>query len=388
MSTGPRRILHVDMDAFFASVEELDDPSIRGLPIIVGGHNTRRGVVSAASYPARAFGVHSAMPLWQAKQLCPQAVYLPVRMNRYAEVSRQFHRILEEYTPLVESMGFDEAYMDTSGVQRLFGPAEEIGHAIQDRIQREVGLSCSVGLACNKFLAKITSGWKKPHGFTAILEKDALDFLAKLLLGELPGVGFRTREKLAQCGLRTVRDLHVMPPALLRAEFGKLGADLLLFAQGIDPRPVVPDCERKSMGSEGTFAEDLSDPEEMLTVLLEISDRLARQLRAEGFRVQRVTVKFRFPNFQTVARSHTLKSPSDSDDDLYRVARTLFMASPPKRVRLLGIQLSQLSRAHEAATFPGFRQTRQASLCQALDRIAAKYGESAVRRAHTHPAVQ
>jgi DNA polymerase-4 len=278
--------------------------------------------------------------------------------------------------------------MDTSGVQRLFGPAEEIGHAIQDRIQREVGLSCSVGLACNKFLAKITSGWKKPHGFTAILEKDALDFLAKLLLGELPGVGFRTREKLAQCGLRTVRDLHVMPPALLRAEFGKLGADLLLFAQGIDPRPVVPDCERKSMGSEGTFAEDLSDPEEMLTVLLEISDRLARQLRAEGFRVQRVTVKFRFPNFQTVARSHTLKSPSDSDDDLYRVARTLFMASPPKRVRLLGIQLSQLSRAHEAATFPGFRQTRQASLCQALDRIAAKYGESAVRRAHTHPAVQ
>jgi DNA polymerase-4 len=388
MSTGPRRILHVDMDAFFASVEELDDPSIRGLPIIVGGHNTRRGVVSAASYPARAFGVHSAMPLWQAKQLCPQAVYLPVRMNRYAEVSRQFHRILEEYTPLVESMGFDEAYMDTSGVQHLFGPAEEIGHAIQDRIQREVGLSCSVGLACNKFLAKITSGWKKPHGFTAILEKDALDFLAKLLLGELPGVGFRTREKLAQCGLRTVRDLHVMPPALLRAEFGKLGADLLLFAQGIDPRPVVPDCERKSMGSEGTFAEDLSDPEEMLTVLLEISDRLARQLRAEGFRVQRVTVKFRFPNFQTVARSHTLKSPSDSDDDLYRVARTLFMASPPKRVRLLGIQLSQLSRAHEAATFPGFRQTRQASLCQALDRIAAKYGESAVRRAHTHPAVQ
>ncbi|MCX5970189.1 MAG: DNA polymerase IV [Coprothermobacterota bacterium] len=376
-----RRILHMDMDAFFASVEELDDPSLRGRPVIVGGHNTKRGVVSAASYPARAFGVHSAMPLWQAKQLCPQAVFLPVRMHRYAEASRDFHRILEEYTPLVESMGFDEAYLDVTGSLHLFGTAEEIGHAIQDRIQEDVGLSCSVGLSYNKFLSKIASGWQKPHGFTSILEEDALGFLHHLPLGELPGVGFRTREKLAQSGLRTVRDLLSLPSAFLRVEFGKLGQDLLLYAQGIDPRPVVPDCDRKSMGSEGTFAEDLSDSAEMLKALLEISDSLAHQLRAEGWRTSRVTIKLRDPNFQTTTRAQTLKQSIDSNDDLFRVVRALFQKGWPKRVRLLGVSLSQLSRSGDAVTFPSFRETHQASLSRALDQIRGKYGEGTVSRA-------
>jgi DNA polymerase-4 len=204
----PRRLLHVDMDAFFASVEELDDPALRGKVVIVGGHNTRRGVVSAANYPARASGVHAAMPLARARQLCPQGIFLPVRMNRYAEVSRQFHRILEEYTPLVESMGLDEAYLDVSGTERLFGDAVTLARHIQWRIRQEVGLSCSLGVSFNKFLAKIASGWKKPQGLTVILETDAPAFLDMLPVGELPGVGSRTREQLEALGIRLAGDLQ------------------------------------------------------------------------------------------------------------------------------------------------------------------------------------
>lgn len=376
-----RRILHVDMDAFFASVEERDDPSLRDRPIIVGGHNTTRGVVAAASYTARAFGVKAAMPLWEAHQLCPQAVYLPVRMRRYAEVSRQFHAIFDDYTPLVEPLGFDEAFLDVSGSEHLFGPAKSIARAIQDRIQDELGLSCSVGASYNKFLAKIASGWKKPHGLFCIFEDNALAFLDALPLEELPGVGYRTRERLERLGLRTVHDVKALSPPLLQSELGRLGADLVAFSQGIDPRPVVPASERKSMGEEATFEQDISDPEEMKRILLAMCDRLARQLRKEGFRARRVSLKARFPDFHGLVRAHSLKEATDSADVLFETIKGLFAQSKIPRVRLLGVQLGSLERGDQSSLFSQQEDARRDALGSALDKIQTKYGDGAIGRA-------
>lgn len=377
-----RRIIHIDMDAFFASVEELDHPSLRGLPIIVGGHQTKRGVVSSASYPARAFGVKAAMPLWQAKQLCPQGVYLPVRMWRYAEISEQLRALFLEYTPLVEPMGFDEAYLEVSGCEHLFGPALEIGRTIQRRVREELGLSCSVGISYNKFLSKIASGWKKPGGIVQILEEDALDFLAELPLEELPGVGFQTQKKLERMGLRRIKDLNGIPLQALTAEIGQLTKELLAYAQGIDPRPVIPFSEPKSMGEECTFSEDLSDPQKLLQVLVEMNDRLSKRLREEGYLTRRVTIKIRFPNFKTITRSQTLGTPTNTNDLLFKEVKELFLKAKTRRVRLLGLSFSLLSPAEEIATlFENRSLERQKSLCATLDKIQGKYGEEAISRA-------
>ncbi|MDI6868204.1 MAG: DNA polymerase IV [Coprothermobacterota bacterium] len=376
-----RRIIHVDMDAFFASVEELDNPSLKGKPVIVGGHQTKRGVVSSANYLARSYGVKAAMPLWQAKQLCPQAVFLPVRMHRYAEISRRFLEIFFDYTPLVEPMGFDEAYLDVTGSEHLFGPALEIGKEIQRRVKEEIGLSCSVGISYNKFLAKIASGWKKPGGLFQILEEDALDFLEGLPLEELPGVGYATKERLERMGLRKAGELRQVPLEVLEAEFGKMALELLAYAQGIDDRPVIPVSERKSIGEECTFAQDISDPERLLMILLEMTDRLARYLRQEGFRAQRVTVKVRFPNFKTITRSDTLSQPTDVNDEIYQAAKRLFLKSLPGRVRLLGLSLSGLVKVEELLLFPEDKKVKDESLVKALDKIQEKYGEGAIERA-------
>jgi DNA polymerase-4 len=376
-----RRIIHVDMDAFFASVEELDNPAIRGLPIIVGGHQTRRGVVSSASYPARAFGVRAAMPLWQARQLCPQAIFLPVRMQRYAEISRRFHKMLLDYTPLVEPMGFDEAYLDVTGSEHLFGPALEIGRKIQFRIKEELGLSCSVGISYNKFLAKIASGWKKPGGLFQILEENASNFLEELPLEELPGVGYKTKEKLEHMGLKKVKDLKSVPSEILEAGLGKMAFELLSYAQGIDPRPVVPFWERKSIGEETTFAQDVSNPELLLEFLLEASDRLGKSLREEGLQVRRVTLKIRFPDFKTITRSLTLPYPTNVNDDIYQAAKALLLKSQPKRVRLLGLSLSELVKEEELPLVPQAQKVKNESLLKALDKIQEKYGSGAIERA-------
>jgi len=376
-----RRIIHVDMDAFFTSVEELDNPSLRGKPVIVGGHQTKRGVVSSASYAARAYGVKAAMPLWQAKQLCPQGVFLPVRMHRYAEISRQFIEILFDYTPLVEAMGFDEAYLDVTGSEHLFGPAIEIGREIQRRVKEEIGLSCSVGISYNKFLAKIASGWKKPGGLFQILEKDALEFLNELPLEELPGIGHATKARLERMDLRKVSDLNQVPFEVLESEFGKITGELLAYAQGIDDRPVTPVSERKSMGEECTFAEDISDPEKLLSILLEMTDRLARSLRQEGLCAQRVTVKIRFPNFKTITRSETLPQPTDVNDEIYQAVKRLFLKALPRRVRLLGLSLSGLVKAGELPLFPEDKKVKEESLVKAIDKIQEKYGEEAIKRA-------
>ncbi|MCR4428367.1 MAG: DNA polymerase IV [Caldiserica bacterium] len=375
-----RRIIHVDMDAFFASVEELDNPSLSGKPVIVGGHQTKRGVVSSANYLARSYGVKAAMPLWQAKQLCPDGVFLPVRMHRYAEISRKFLGIFLDYTPLVEPMGFDEAYLDVTGSEHLFGEAREMGREIQRRVKEEIGLSCSVGISYNKFLAKIASGWKKPGGLFQILEEDALEFLKDLPLEELPGVGYATRKRLERMGLKKVGELCLVPLEILQAEFGKLALDMLNFAKGVDPRPVLPVWERKSLGEEATFEEDLSDLDKLLAFLLEASDRLGKTLREEGRKARRITLKVRFPNFKTITRSLTLPHPTDIDDEIFQAAKSLLFKSPPKRVRLLGLQLSGLTPYSEGFLFPDSLK-RSEALLLAIDRIKFKYGEGAISRA-------
>ncbi len=382
MERRRRRIIHIDMDAFFASVEELDCPSLRGLPVIVGGHQTKRGVVSSASYPARAFGVRAAMPLRQAKQLCPQGVYLPVRMERYAEISEQLRMLFFEYTPLVEPMGFDEAYLDVSGCEHLFGSALEIGRTIRLRVQEEVGLSCSVGISYNKFLSKIASGWKKPGGIVQILEEDALDFLMELPLEELPGVGFQTQKRLERMGLRQVKDLETIPRQVLFAKLGQLAQELLSYSKGIDPRPVVPLAEPKSMGEECTFAEDISDSQALLQALLEMNDRLSKRLREEGYLARRVTIKIRYPNFQTITRSLTLSAATNTSDLLLQEVKTIFLKANPPQVRLLGLSFSLLSPGEKTVIlFKDHSLERQKSLCATLDKIQEKYGKEAISRA-------
>lgn len=369
------------MDAFFASVEEMDNPSIKGLPIIVGGHQTKRGVVSSASYPARAFGVKAAMPLWQAKELCPQAVFLPVRMHRYAEVSQKFHTLLYDYTPLVEPMGFDEAYLDVTGTEHLFGSALEIAQRIQRRVKEELGLSCSLGISYNKFLAKIASGWKKPGGIFQILEENALEFLDELPLEELPGVGYQTKERLERMGLKKVRDLKVVPPEVLEAEFGKLAEDLLAYAKGRDDRPVIPSWDRKSMGEECTLERDLSDQVELLKILLQMSDSLGRSLRQEGLRAGRITIKIRYPDFKTITRSRTFPRPVEANDEIYEMAKELFLETSPKRVRLVGISLSRLLKEKELPLFSDLKEKKEETFFHTLDKIQSKYGEEAIKRA-------
>jgi DNA polymerase-4 len=295
-------ILHVDMDAFYASVEQCDQPELRGRPVIVGGLGGR-GVVSAASYEARIFGVHSAMPMATAKRLCPQGDFLPVRMQRYARISRQIREILLSFTPLVEPLSLDEAFLDVRGCEKLFGPAEEIARRAKDRIRMETGLVASVGVAPNKFLAKLASDHGKPNGLVLLPADKVVEFLTPLPVGRLWGVGAKGEKRLHALGLRTVGQLAALPEALLVSHFGEQGKHLWHLAHGLDDRRVMPDRDAKSISTETTFAHDLADKEALRSCLLELVDHLAGRLRSHGLRARTVDVKIRSADFRTWTRS-------------------------------------------------------------------------------------
>jgi DNA polymerase IV len=386
-SQDRRNILHIDMDAFFASVEQRDRPELRGKPVLVGGNPGQRGVVSAASYEARPFGCHSALPMATAMRLCPQAIVVPVRMERYAEVSGQVFEIFQQFTPLVEPVSIDEAFLDVTGCKRLFGPPEIIAREIKKRIYQQTSLTASVGVAPNKFLAKIASDLKKPDGLVIVPIDRIEEFLDTLPVSKLWGVGKATLPRFERLGLRTFGDVRKLQEKELVRHFGSAGEDYYRFVRGIDDRPVEPETETKSISTETTFAADipLKDLEYLRSVLLDQTDQIARRLRQHEFLARTVTLKLRNPDFTTLTRSITLENPTDQTEEFWKAAAGLFdkwARETPFAVRLLGIGLSNLSSHHgqQLLLFDGDQANRNQKLDQALDKIRDKFGAEAIGR--------
>lgn len=377
------RILHVDMDAFFASVELLSRPELRGQPVIVG-HRGHRSVVTAATYEARAYGVNSAMPMAVALRRCPHAVVLEPHYDRYVAASRQVMAILGEVTPLVEPLSIDEAFLDVGGARGLFGPPWHIGRMLRERIHSETGLVASVGAASTKFVAKLASSRAKPDGLLVVPHDDTLNFLHPLPISALWGVGRATEEKLARLGLRTVGDVASTPLDTLRRAVGEAGAAKLhALAWARDPRSVTPERAEKSIGHESTYERDLTDLAHIDRELLRLSDAVAKRLRSGGWVARTVAVKVRFGDFTTLTRSQTLGEPTDVAQRVAAEARTLFRAAGAdgRGIRLLGVRAENLlpTGAVERGLWDddeGWRETEET-----MDALTARFGAAAIQRA-------
>jgi DNA polymerase-4 len=379
-----RKIIHIDMDAFYASVEQRDNSSLKGLPVIVGGDAGKRGVVSAASYEARVYGVHSAMPTSQAKGLCPQGIFLPVRMSRYREVSDQIFRILSEYTPLVEPLSLDESFLDVSGSEKLFGPALDIAREIKRRIYQTTGLTASAGIAPNKFLAKIASDFKKPDGLVEIKPEEVQEFLRDLPISKLWGVGKSTEEVLKEMDILSVGQLAAYPLKAIEKKLGKFGLELAALARGEDDRPVIPHAAAKSISQEETFTPDLRDLRKIKRVLLDQSERVGWELRKQKLKGCTVQLKVRYPDFSLVTRSATLPSPTDLGIEIYQTAIKLLdkTQARQKKARLLGVGISNLRRhGPEQLSLFDFQRKKVERSTEAVDRILEKFGPQAIKRA-------
>jgi DNA polymerase-4 len=378
----PRTIIHVDMDAFYASVEERDRPELAGRPIIVGADPKGRGVVSAASYPARRFGVHSAMPIGRAARLCPDGVFLPVDMDKYVRVSRDIMAILAGFTPLLEPLSIDEAFLDVTQSRALHGDGEAQARSIKSRIRAQVGLTASVGVASNKFIAKVASELEKPDGLVVVPPGTEAAFLSPLPISRLWGVGRVTAAELESMGIRTIGRLASVPAGDLRARFGKHGPLLHELARGVDERPVEPFAPPKSMGAEETFGADHRDVDRLSATLRSQAERVARELRADGYAGRTVTLKLRFADFSTITRSHT-DDPTQDGLKIYREASALLARVPLRQpVRLIGVSVSELGPAGAGQlSLLGPDAARRARLSRALDRLAERFGDESIRPA-------
>ncbi|MBI1373731.1 MAG: DNA polymerase IV [Phycisphaera sp.] len=384
-----RWIAHVDMDAFFASIEQLDFPELRGRPVLVG-YDGPRGVVAAASYEARRFGCHSAQPMSIARRRCPDAVIQPVRGRRYRELSQAIFAILDDFSPLVEPLSIDEAFIDLTGTGRLLGDPVDVCRAIRQRIRDEVQLTASVGLAPNKFLAKIASDLDKPDGLTVIKHAEVDARLAPLPIGRLWGVGPVTEKKLQAIGVRTIGDLHRKPRDWFDGHFGNDGERYHRLAHGVDDRPVTPDHDAKSIGHEQTFGADLDDPADVRRILLDHVENVARRIRKHGLRARTITLKIRYGDFETITRSTTLDRPTDATDTLWAASRELFdkwATASFRPVRLIGMHASQLSRGdagdEQLDLFDDGSGERKRQVDAATDRIVDKFGKGSIRRGGT-----
>jgi len=381
--TNLRKILHVDMDAFYASVEQRDDPSLLGKPVVVGGRLNSRGVVSAASYEARKFGIHSAMPMAEVYRRCPHAVFLPVNMPKYQEVSKHIRQIFLKYTPMVEPLSLDEAFLDITGSTSLFGPADQIALIIKHRIQQELNLTASVGLACNKFLAKIASDLRKPNGFVVVHPDRVQEFLDPLSVERIWGVGKKTAEQLHAINIRTVKDLRNLDQGYLTQRLGTIGSQLYQLARGNDDRPVENDRVIKSIGRETTFATDIADWDLLEAILLDLSVDVGRSARKESLKGRTITLKVRYNDFHSISRSHTLIRASNLDDVIYQeVCQLLRAVSLKQPLRLIGVTLSNLTDKDESqlSFFSEPRQDRE-NLTKVIDLVKEKYGETSITRA-------
>jgi DNA polymerase-4 len=374
-----RWIMHVDMDAFYASVEILDNPELKGLPVIVGGRSAR-GVVSTCSYEARKFGVHSAMPLFEAKRLCPHGVFVPVRMARYAEMSAKIMAIFRETSPLVEQLSIDEAFLDLTGMEGL-GGAEAIAHQVQDRILKELKLSASVGLAPNKFLAKLASDMKKPHGFVRITPEEAAGLLAPMPVSKIFGIGRSAEDRLKQYGIEKIGQLATADSGLLRKVFGVNAEQVKRLARGLDDRPVVNEEEAKSIGRENTFDTDLTDMNSCREEVLDLCGQVGWRLRREHLAGHTVTLKVKFADFHTITRSSTGDRPVAWDEDIFLLAEKMLRNINVKPgVRLLGVSVSNLFRPEDEPVLGFEDDERMQKRNMTIDALKSRFGEDIIKR--------
>ncbi len=377
-------ILHCDLDAFFASVEQLDNPSLRGKPVVVGGDKDARGVVSTCSYEAREFGIRSAMPTAQAYRLCPQAIFLPVNMNRYLEVSKQVFSIISRYSPLMEVLSIDEAFLDISGCFRLFGSPENIGRLIKQQIYSELGLKISVGISYNKFLAKLGSDMDKPDGLRIITREEALLLLRPLPVSRIWGVGNKTRQILDKLGLKTIGDIQDLPPGWLEARIGSAGRLFWELARGIDERAIETSYERKSIGREETFPQDINDIAFLEKLITRFAAELGHKLRKSELKAATITIKLRYSNFKTITRRKSI-SPSNSDIIITQQATELLRLSYDgrKALRLFGLSLGNLLPAalpEQGSLFTSSLTSKHANIDQLMDDIQERFGPGAITR--------
>lgn len=381
MQAVPEPILHVDMDAFYASVEVAKDPSLEGKPLVVGGQGGR-GVVTSASYEARAFGVTSAMPMIRARRLCPHAIFMPNDFHAYSEYSERIREVFLSFTPLVEPLSLDEAFLDVSGSIKLFGPPVEMARKIKEATM-EFGLPCTVGVAPNKFLAKLASGLGKPDGLLVVHADKVREFLDPLPVTALWGVGAATGEQLRRLGLKTIADIRVVGKRTLERAIGEaMGAHLHALAHGIDDRAVVPHEAAKSVGSEETFSSDLDSTDDILREILRLSDRTAGRLRSKQLCGRTVTLKVRFSNFSTITRSKTMDAELDAASEIYQVARSLYEKLDPDRprIRLLGVSVTGLAQG-PARRQLDLLETQRAGwpeASDAVDKIRQRWGAGSV----------
>ena len=378
-----RAILHVDMDAFYAAVEQRDRPELAGTPVVVGADPRGRGVVAAASYEARRYGIHSAMPIGRAYRLCPHATYLPVDMPKYARVSARLMAILRRFTPLVEPLSLDEAFLDVTASESLFGPAVDIARTIKTAIRAELELTASAGVAPNKFLAKIASDLRKPDGLVEVRPGEEAGFLRELPIARLWGVGPAAEQELVGLGVRTIGQLARMPRRSLVERFGATGAHLQALARGEDDRPVVPWEEPKSIGAEETFDRDTRDLGRLRATLLRQADRVAGELREQGLRGRTVTLKVRFTDFTTLTRRDTAGTATVDGTEIFRRAWGAFeRLERPQAIRLIGLSVSGLDHETEPqqlVLFGGGARAEQVG--RVADALRSRFGPDAVRRA-------
>ena len=381
---GPTQatILHVDMDAFFASVAERDNPALKGKPVVIGMGT--RGVVSAANYEARKFGIHSAMPVSQARRLAPHAVFLPVDMARYQEVSVNIMEIFESFTPNVEPVSVDEAFLDVTGAKRLLGTGREIATAIRAKVESQEGITCSVGIAPSKFIAKLASTHCKPNGMLEIAPEQILDFLHPLPISAMWGVGPKTAEILERLGLRIIEDIAKLPrTTLIRAVGQASGATLHELSWGRDYRDVAPHDGEKSISAAETFPTDLDNPEEILREYLKLCERATSRLRDKGLFAKTISIKVRFGDFTTINRSKTLPLPIDGTHEVYEVVKTIYEALgiDRARLRLVGVSLENLTDGAPVQLMLGEREKGWREAEGAVDKARERFGPGSVRPA-------
>ena len=373
-------ILHVDMDAFYASVAELDHPEYKGKALVVGAGT--RGVVLSANYEARKFGIRAAMPVGRAKRMAPHAIFIAPEHHRYSEISERVMAIFHSYTPLVEPISLDEAFLDVTGSQKLFGTGREIAAKIRKQVEKEEGITCSVGLAQSKFIAKLASQHCKPNGMLEIKSDRILEFLHPLPVRAIWGVGPKTAESLERLGLHTVSDIAHTPRAtLIRALGESTGASLYELAWGRDYRDVIPDEPEKSIGNEETFSEDLDNPEEILREFLRMTEKATARLRERSLFAKTISIKIKFADFSSLTRSKTVPIAIDNTHDTYEVVKALYLAlrNDGARIRLVGVSLSQLQEGAPVQLELGARERGWREADTAIDRAQARFGRGSVR---------
>jgi DNA polymerase-4 len=385
-SPANRTIMHIDLDAFFVSVEQVLNPDLRSKPVVVGGRPDRRGVVAAASYEARAFGLHAGMPLITASRLCPQAIFIEGSFPRYRDASRRFMAVLADFSPFLEPVGLDEAYLDVTGFESLHGSIRQMALAIKQRVRKELGLNASIGIASCKIVAKVASDLSKPDGLLEVARGEERSFLAPLPLDKLPGIGKKTERKLQGLGIKTIGEISLLPVDALKIHFGASGEVLHRLSKGIDSREVAPSAAARSISRETTFGTDTRDRAFLEATLRYLSERVGADLRQRGKQARTVTLKLRYADFTTITRSHSLPQAVDTDQMIFNTGVDLLrkaLSAEKQAVRLIGIGVSNLIEPGQQLAMLDPSAQRMEHLNRTIDRIRQKYGFTAIQTGRT-----